>query len=348
MDTLTHALSGALLACATVPAERHKGSLSLRQRMAAGFAAAAFPDCDFGLRLIDTLTYLNLHRGFTHSVVMLPVWSLGLSLLFAAFTRGQVHWRAFYGVALLGIGIHIVQDLITSYGTMVFSPFSNWKPAIPLAFILDPYFTAIVVTGLLASALWAPRRHPAVIALAALAGYVALQAVLHQQATRIGEAYAAVRGFTDSEVQALPQPLSPFNWKIIVSSADAHHEAFVNLARAEERPSDSQKWLLARIDAGYQPPSAATWIRWPRVGATPGEPALAREAWNEDTLADFRRFAEIPALYRIDTKGADECVWFVDLRFTLPGVAPSFVYGVCRAGTSPWKLKRMKGQFLID
>ncbi|MGH8728304.1 MAG: metal-dependent hydrolase, partial [Burkholderiales bacterium] len=53
MDTLTHALSGALLARATASATQ--AHLAPGPRMAAGFFAAAFPDCDFALRLIDTL-----------------------------------------------------------------------------------------------------------------------------------------------------------------------------------------------------------------------------------------------------------------------------------------------------
>src|SRR3970282_2929773 len=125
MDTITHALSGALLAIATAPgkspsaAERmdaaqklllrfphsrhpwrsrerppgrspsaakrmdpgaaHPDALSQRARLMAGAAAAAFPDIDFALRAIDTLTYLNLHQGVTHSLILLPVWALGLA-----------------------------------------------------------------------------------------------------------------------------------------------------------------------------------------------------------------------------------------------------------------------------
>src|SRR5687768_3729815 len=66
MDTLTHALSGALLARATAPEEQHQPgvpALTLRARMIAGFLAAAFPDSDFVLRVFDTLTYVTLHRG---------------------------------------------------------------------------------------------------------------------------------------------------------------------------------------------------------------------------------------------------------------------------------------------
>ena len=94
MDTLTHALSGALLARATEPKDPRPDQLPRRARMWVGFWAAAFPDSDFITRFIDPLTYLSVHRGITHSVIMLPLWALGLSLLFMLLARGKYSWRA--------------------------------------------------------------------------------------------------------------------------------------------------------------------------------------------------------------------------------------------------------------
>ena len=165
MDTLTHALSGALLARATEAKEPRLDQLPRRARMWVGFWAAAFPDSDFITRFIDPLTYLTVHRGITHSVIMLPVWALGLSLLFMLLVRGKYSWRAFAGVLALGIGIHIVGDVITAFGTMIFAPFSTWRAQIPTTFIIDPYFTAIIVAGLVASLVWSLTRKPAIIGL---------------------------------------------------------------------------------------------------------------------------------------------------------------------------------------
>ncbi len=79
MDTLTHALSGALLARATAPAAPRPDQLTTNGRMAIGFVAAAFPDSDFIARWIDPLTYLTTHRGITHSILLLPLWALALA-----------------------------------------------------------------------------------------------------------------------------------------------------------------------------------------------------------------------------------------------------------------------------
>ena len=90
MDTLTHALSGALLARATAGIE--KPALPLGRRVAIGALVAAFPDADIVATWISPLSYLYHHRGVTHSLVMLPVWTVLLAWLLALIWRGGPNW----------------------------------------------------------------------------------------------------------------------------------------------------------------------------------------------------------------------------------------------------------------
>ena len=350
MDTLTHALSGALLARATAPAHPLPGELTPGARTTAGFLAAAFPDCDFALRLIDTLTYLNWHQGVTHSLVLLPLWALLLAYLFTRFTRWRYRWQAFFGIAVLGIAIHIAGDLFTAYGAMLLAPLSEQRFSLPFTFVIDPYYSAIVAAGLAAALLCPQRRQPAVIALAVLACYVGFQGALHYRAVDIGTAYATTHGLAGAAIHALPQPLTPFNWKIIVSHHDEYREARVNLWRSRSpTPPAADSGMLRKIAAGYQPLSEATWERHGIFGATPSQTAIAREAWNQEVFADFRRFAKFPALDSVEVNGQRVCVWFVDLRFTLPALPPSFRYGLCRADvTDSWRVEHISGSFWID
>jgi len=85
MDTLTHALSGALLARATAPKDAPPRSLP--RRLAAGFFACAAPDLDFVVGFVGPVEYLAHHRGVTHSLVLLPLWALGFSWLLAKILR---------------------------------------------------------------------------------------------------------------------------------------------------------------------------------------------------------------------------------------------------------------------
>ncbi len=339
MDTLTHALSGALLARATEPNNPRPDQLPRRTRMWVGFWAAAFPDSDFIARFIDPLAYLTTHRGITHSIVMLPLWAAVLALLFMLLVRGKYSWRAFVGVCALGIGVHIASDVITAFGTMIFAPLSDWRAQIPTTFIIDPYFTAIIVGGLVASTVWNASRKPAVIGLLVLVSYVGFQAVLHHRAVRLGEAYAAGHHLQAARVEAIPQPFSPFNWMIVIAQKDAYEMAYVSLWRdaVPPRPPADAAWLR-RVYASYYPPAAALWKHVPRFGAA-SETRLAEQAWYSKALEPYRRFSLFPALYRVDRTKDGQCVWFNDLRFALAGRSMPFRYGACRHGVdTAWRV----------
>lgn len=342
MDPVTHALSGALIARATAPRGGRADRLGLRERTVAGLLAGAFPDVDFIVGFLDPLTYLNVHRGVTHSVLMLPFWAFLLAALFAWLARRGHTWRAYFGVCVLAIAIHIAGDVITAYGTKVLAPLSDFRLALPATFIIDPYFTGIIVIGLLLSFRFRPR-HTAAAALLALAGYVGFQGLLHQQAVAIGNDYIAAQHLQGALVHALPQPLSPFHWKVIVSEGDTYHETYVNLAARKARPAPAAgATSLAHIAVTYRPPEAAIWQRLEHFGSPAGKESVVRAAWQQNEFAGFREFAELPVLYRIDQSSAGTCVWFTDLRFVLPDLTPPFRYGMCRpAEGDTWHLRRL-------
>src|SRR5262249_7938971 len=122
-----------------------------RQRLVAWslMVGAIFPDSDVFRELFskDDLLILTWHRSITHSLVCLPIWALAL----AALTRWLVRWRkweapafaALTGIYALGILSHILLDLVTSFGTMVWSPLKWSRPAWDLIFIIDLTLTAI-------------------------------------------------------------------------------------------------------------------------------------------------------------------------------------------------------------
>lgn len=342
MDTVTHALSGALIARATAHRGERADTPGLRERTVTGLLAGAFPDIDFVAGFLDPLAYLSAHRGVTHSVLMLPFWAFLLAVPFAWLAGRRHTWRTYFWVCTLAIAIHIAGDVITAYGTKVLAPLSDFRLALPTTFIIDPYFTGIILTGLLLSFRLRPRR-TAAAALLALAGYIGFQGLLHQQAVAIGNGYAAAQQLQGASVRALPQPLSPFNWKIIVSEGDAYHEAYVDLAARKARPPPAAgATFLAHTAAAYQSPGTLIWQRLGQFGNHTETESVARAAWQQDDFAGFREFAELPVLYRIDQNSAGTCVWFTDLRFVLPDLTPPFRYGMCRSAQGDtWRLRRL-------
>lgn len=345
MDTLTHALSGALIARATAPGTQTADTLPLPRRIFVGFVSAAFPDIDFVTSYLTPLSYLYYHRGVTHSLLLLPLWAALLALVFALLWRRKPGWRAYYGVAAWGIGTHIAGDWITSFGTMLFAPISDARYALSTTFIIDLWFTGIILLGLLAALVWRTSRTPAAVGFAVLAGYVAFQWFLQQQAIEFGEHYARASGLRAATVSAVPRPVSPFNWTVIVTEDGRYHYAHVNVARKMPRPAPrADANLLARLDAPYRPLDQAVWMRAERYGATSEDMALAHDAYGQPGFRFFRWFAAYPVFLKTDA-GRDRCVWFQDLRFVTPGRdATPFRYGMCREGKGEWRPFQLAGE----
>ena len=313
--------------------------------MFVGFVAAAFPDIDFLVQHLSPLSYLYQHRGVTHSLLLLPLWAVLLAVIFAALWRWKPGWRAYFGIAALGLGAHIAGDLITSFGTMIFAPVSDARYGIGTTFIIDLWFSGIILAGLVASAIWRRTRGCAIGALTALALYVGFQWTLQQRAIDFGESYARANGFEALRVTAQPRPVWPFNWTVFVEHATGYRYAHVNLIRETARPQPTpETGFVARLDSAYRPLHDAQWVDAPRFGMTDSDVALAREAFEHADFRFFRWFAAYPALMEIDRGNPHECVWFQDLRFLTPGrEAMPFRYGMCREAGGAWQPYQLVG-----
>lgn len=329
MDTLTHGLNAVLAARASQPKTLLPGQLSMKARSWAAFFAGIFPDSDVITLLFGQTTYLHYHRGITHSLILAPLWALLLSWIFSLISRGRYQWRAFYAVSLLAIVVHIFGDVITNYGTMVLAPFSDYKIAFSTTFIIDLFYTGIIVLGLIASLV--SKRFKSRYA---LAGFVILIAyVLAQgwwQRMAIREAYATVPGriMKHAQVYALAQPISPFNWKLIVALPDHYYVRYLNLFRQQAKTSGTTGNLLQRVDALYLPRKINNWELIPRYGDKSVQ-ALAHRIWDDPAMAYVREFMKFPAVYSTKSPPNAKCVWFADQRFVLGRVRTPFIYGGC-------------------
>jgi len=145
-------------------------------------------------------------------------------------------------------------------------------------------------------------------------------------------------------VDALPQPFSPFNWKLVATQGTALRVAHVNLvghpALVPPLPGLAGWHAMARA---YVPPDRLVWERRTLFGDEPQVRALAEPLWNRPDFAAFRHFAVHPALSRVDEGEAYRCVWFTDLRYDLPALPDTFRYGHCQAPPgAPWRLFRLR------
>jgi len=154
MDTITHGIAGALIGKGVFRGEDLFASRGMsRGRMVTWsvMIGSVFPDSDVLRDFFshDRLLIVTWHRSITHSLVVLPLWAL----LLAGITRAFAGWRKWEapsfttltGLYAAGIFSHILLDLVTSFGTMIWSPLEWSRPAWDLIFIVDFTFTAILL-----------------------------------------------------------------------------------------------------------------------------------------------------------------------------------------------------------
>jgi len=354
VDNLTHALAGALLGAALPPEHAAADGRDMPYRARAVYCAIVtnLPDLDY-LTLVGAAPFeaLNLHRGVTHSFLLAPLWGAAIGGLAWWLLRKRFRALELMVLAVAGLLLHGVLDLLTSYGTQIFAPLTSRPFALPLLFIVDPLVWLLLGTGVVLA--W--RRSSVAVArggLLALAGYVALCGAFMLRAEQVATAVAEQRGWT-RDVVVFPQPLSPLHWKLVV--VDGDHYRTTNLGILADpfggeppAPLAEDASSLLRLWRSYRSPDALEWTERHRYGADPLMRGFARFAWSREELGGFRRFALLPQLYALGNDGTDAgCGWFTDLRFELPGVANPFVAGICH-GPVDGRLSKSSGWRLAD
>ena len=348
MDTITHGMVGALVGRSYTPSK--PGGLTLAQRAIAGALAAIFPDVDYATFWIDPLRFLSTwHRGPTHSVLLVPLWALLLGMVFAWILGRTDRRRDCVIIAALALLSHIATDVITVYGTAVLFPLSDWRPGLGTTLVIDPWFSAIALLGLLVS--WGrPGPGMARASLVLICMYVAGQAAMQADAERYARLRLEALETRIAPVRAIAQPLSPLHWKAFVPTPDGYEVSTFRLVEFSTFPKFAARLLgLAEMLQAYRPRDAASWDRHALFGDDSAQQELAREVWDNPLMGQFREFAEFPSLYRIDETETQTCVWFTDLRFNFPGLIPSFRYGLCKDGDDePWAAYRLRRMTLDD
>ncbi len=168
MDTITHGIAGALIAKAAFGGDDLLPLFTVTKRRIISWSlllGAIFPDSDVFRDFFssDPLLMLTWHRSITHSLICLPVWTL----ILAALTDRIAHWRkwnapsfpALSGIWAAGLLSHIFLDLITTFGTMIWSPLEWSRPAWDILFIVDFTFTATLLIPQLLAWAFADPEH---------------------------------------------------------------------------------------------------------------------------------------------------------------------------------------------
>ncbi|MCD9032683.1 metal-dependent hydrolase [Luteimonas sp. Y-2-2-4F] len=225
MDSLTQILLGASVAAAVVPA-RHR-----RAAMAAGAALGTLPDLDsFPLMLLtdDPVALMTLHRGLTHSLLVLPLvaWAI-----WAWFRRrgGRVAEapRRWFWAIQLALVTHPLLDAFTVYGTQLLWPLPTPPVMWSSLFIVDPGYTVWLLAGVLV-ALWAGPRPLAgralAVGLALSTAYIGWSLLAKALVDREAGRALAAAGLGDAPRFSVPMPFNTLLWRVVAMTPDGFVE----------------------------------------------------------------------------------------------------------------------------
>ena len=211
MDPLTHALAGATIAWSLTGRQLSRKSLLL------GAAAGLLPDADVLIRsAADPLLAIQHHRGFTHSLLFIPMGALLATLPFLRATADRQS-RA-YLAALCAWASHPLLDAATTYGTQLFWPFSNYRVGLDFISIIDPIFTLILIAALFAAL--AARRTIVLAALSLAILWLATGAAQRERALDAQQKLAASRIDARSRGEVFPTIGNTIVWRSIYRTGD--------------------------------------------------------------------------------------------------------------------------------
>jgi inner membrane protein len=265
LEPVTHFLTGACM-----------GRAGLNRRTALATAvltlAAEAPDLDVLSRFGGPAFGLAHHRGFTHSLLGVPLDAavvVGFVYLIWRLRGRKVkdpnlppRWgRLFFYACLAGLS-HILLDFTNNYGVRPFWPFSEKWYSWDIVFIFEPVMFGFLLLGLIVPPLFSlidreigARTHGPqgrIAATVALAAVVLLWGLRDFEHRRAVSALAArtYEGVDPLRVSAYPALADPFHWYGVVETPAFFALAPVNSLAPDVDPE-------GRLDLHYKPEETA-------------------------------------------------------------------------------------------
>ena len=356
MEPMTHLMTGACLARAGFNRKAAYATLAMT-------LAAEAPDLDMLWAAGGPVAAFEHHRGITHTFVGLPfeglavvgaVWLLHRwrarrrarsaaaevgavastgsdRRVVRPLTADPVRWGLLYGFVMIALLSHILLDWTNNYGVRPFFPFNARWYAGSIVFIYEPVLWAVLLTALVAPALFGlvngevgARREAfrgrgwAIFALAAMVALWGWRAVEHDAAVRLAsatsdgvgdpgaEGSAGLSGGADLaapvlRVTASPYPGNVYRWHTVVETPKFYRMATVDTLR-ETVASDPEQDIFYKT----QPTQAML---------------AAKRSWLGEVYLDWSSWPVVEEMGPVAAIGAPvgipdwTAVRFMDLRF---------------------------------
>lgn len=224
MDSITQILLGSAVAAGVAPKKYH------RRAIITGAVLGTLPDLDIFLKYANDVDNFTHHRGFSHSLLVLPVVSLLLLPLLTIFYPLMSRQRTYILIAL-SLLTHPLLDALTTYGTQLFWPIPVTPTFISSVFIIDPLYSIWLLLGIIAYWLSLNLSWLNTTGLIVSTCYLATGIVLQFQANQQLIKYYPQTISDQWYVGAVTA--SPFCWRGIYKMESEYTEVIFNILRPE-------------------------------------------------------------------------------------------------------------------
>ncbi len=221
MDSLTQIVLGAAVGEAVL------GKKVGNKALLYGAVAGTIPDLDVLARFFtDTVSTLEIHRGFSHSIFFSILFAPVFGFLISRWERKHnTSWKDWSWLMFWGLLTHPILDAFTTWGTQLFWPF-DLRLAFKNIFVIDPLYTLpflICVVLVLFQKRIAPKRRKLnntglIMSTAYLMGTLILKGISYQKFVTTLENQKVA--YTD--LQTRPAPFNAILWTANVETEDAY------------------------------------------------------------------------------------------------------------------------------
>jgi inner membrane protein len=246
LDNVTHAALGLAISEAGFPSLGRAG-------LALALVASELPDIDIFFGMGNAWSMVTMHRGITHSLLLMPLAAATLAGIWWWFGAAGAY-RAYLALALVCLLGHISLDVLTSYGTQILEPLSHHRFGLGWVAVLDPAVTLALLAGGI-GAWWMRGSDPAAAARLALAGlvvtacYMGTGALQHARAMRVLQRQTASLG-EPLAADATPQLGTIFLWRLLYRNADTFWLARYNSLTGDLSGAQA---VAASVDPALRP-----------------------------------------------------------------------------------------------
>ncbi|WP_028917927.1 metal-dependent hydrolase [Pseudoxanthomonas sp. J35] len=226
MDSLTQIVLGGAVAAAIAPAGHRRAALL------AGAALGTLPDLDslpLALFTDDPVARMTLHRGLSHSLLVLPFVGWTIWWLFRRYGKGRVAEspRRWFWAIQLALATHPLLDAFTVYGTQLLWPLPLRPVMWSSVFIIDPAYTLWLL--LACAVAWFARGrklagHALVAGLALSSAYLGWSLLAKAMVEREARRSLAEMRLGEAPRFSVPMPFNTLLWRVVAMTPDGFVE----------------------------------------------------------------------------------------------------------------------------